>query len=54
LTIGIEHPHIKQGVISLPDGIGAFGTMAVDELVAIAKRRRAVLRMAGSKRRTIP
>src|SRR5712691_10146999 len=31
-------------MIGLPDGIGAFGTMPVDEFIPVAKSRRSVLR----------
>src|SRR6266704_1669999 len=43
-SIGVKNHHIKQGVIGLPDGIGALGTMPVDEFVPVAKSRRPVLR----------
>ena len=39
---GVENDYIHQGVIGLPNGIGVFGTMAVDEFVAIAKSHHAL------------
>ena len=41
--MGIENHHIQQGILSLPEGIGACGTVSVEEFVAITKSRGAVL-----------
>jgi len=53
-SIGVENQHIEQRVIGLPDGIGAFGTMAVDEFVSVTKSRRSVLRQRDHCRTQMP
>ena len=42
-AIGVEHQDSEQGMIGLPDGIGACGTMPGAAFVPVAKRRRPVL-----------